>query len=136
MVSLVVSVIQPIWKMDVENSPLVLTAFYFLSGSTYTYFPYVLTAILAVASITLAAIEIRKFNDRLLQLKLGALNSLFMAGMVISAVYFASQLTEKHEGGQFGLGLYLPALAVICNFLANRFIRRDERSVRDSDRLR
>ena len=35
-----------------------------------------------------------------------------------------------------GLGLWLPGAAVICNLLANRFIRKDERLVRDADRLR
>lgn len=134
--SLLLSVVQPIWIISGEQSPTVLTAFYLLSDSTYNYFPYTLTAVLAIASITVAIIEIGKFRDRGLQLKLGALNSLLMAGAVILSVYFANELNGKFGAGQYGLGLYLPAVAVACNFLANRFIRRDEKLVRDSQRLR
>jgi hypothetical protein len=34
------------------------------------------------------------------------------------------------------MGLYLPIAAMICNILANRFIRRDENLVRSADRMR
>jgi hypothetical protein len=99
------------------------------------YMPYSLTGFLIVAAITIAVIEIGKYNNRMLQLKLGALNALFIAGAMASAVYFAYQF-QGQFGGTFGLGLWLPFGAVISNFLANQFIRRDERIVRDSDRLR
>ena len=33
-------------------------------------------------------------------------------------------------------GLFLPAAALICNMIANRFIRKDERLVRSVDRIR
>lgn len=135
-IALLVSVIQPIWIIPGEPSPTVLTAFYLLSESVYNYFPYTLTAVLTIASVTIAIIEIGKFRDRGLQLKLGALNSLLMAGAVILSVYFSNELNGEFGGGQYGLGLYLPAVAVACNFLANRFIRRDEKIVRDSERLR
>ena len=90
----------------------------------------------AIAAITLAVISIRKFKDRMLQMKLGALNSLFMAGTIASAVIFSNGLVKQLQGGHYGLGLWLPGVAVICNLLANRFIRRDEQIVRDSNRLR
>jgi len=70
-------------------------------------------------------------------MKLGALNSLFMAVTIFSSVYFATDLIKATEaGGRYGLGLWLPGLAVICNLVANFFIRKDERLVRDSERLR
>jgi hypothetical protein len=67
---------------------------------------------------------------------MGALNSLFMAGTIASAVIFSNQLMKTYSGGVYGLGLWLPGIAVVCNLLANRFIRRDEKLVRDSNRLR
>jgi hypothetical protein len=103
---------------------------------TTQYFPYTLTAILAIAAATLAIIEIRKFKDRVLQMKLGALNSFFMAGTILSAVIFSNQFIKSFQGGVYGLGLWLPGVAVICNLISNFFIRRDERLVRDSNRLR
>ena len=135
--ALLSGLILPIWSAETGGQSAVLTAFYFKQGEAYQYNPYMLTAILAIASATLAIIAITKYKSRFTQMKIGALNSLFMAGTIGSAVYFASQLIKAHEtGGQYGLGLWLPGVAVICNLLANRFIRRDEKLVRDSDRLR
>lgn len=100
------------------------------------YFPYSITGILTIAALTIAVIEIGKFKNRVLQMKLGALNSLFMAGAILSAVIFSNQLIKTFQAGGYGLGLWLPGGAVLFNLLANRFIRRDEKIVRDSDRLR
>ncbi len=135
--SLVISLVFPIWSVEVDGETNVLTAFYYQKGEHYQYNPYSLTAMLAIAAATLALIEITKYKNRLTQMKFGALNSIFMAGTIGSAVYFASQLIRSLEvGGQYGLGLWLPGAAVVCNLLANRFIRKDERLVRDADRLR
>src|SRR5436190_4248841 len=96
------------------------------------YFPYALSAVLAIASATIAALEIGKFENRLLQLKLGALNSILMAAAIGSGVYFATRLIRSNQlAGEYGLGLWLPAIAMISNVIANRFIRRDEKLVRD-----
>jgi hypothetical protein len=135
--ALLISLVLPIWSSEAGDVALVLTAFYYKSGEVYQYNPYCLTAVLAIASATLAFIEITKYKARFTQMKLGALNSLFMAATIGSAVYFAGQLIKSVEsGGQYGLGLWLPGVAVVCNLLANRFIRKDERLVRDADRLR
>ena len=98
--------------------------------------PYSITAILAIASATLALIQVTKYRNRILQMKLGALNSLFIAGTIAAAVLFSNDLIEIYKGGAYGLGLWLPCVAMVSNFIANRFIRRDERLVRESDRLR
>lgn len=104
---------------------------------TVTYFPYALSAILAVAAATLAFLEIGKFENRMTQIKMGALNSLLMAGSLGALVYFATQLIERNQlAGQYGLSLWMPAAAMISNMIANRFIRRDEKLVRDSERIR
>jgi hypothetical protein len=91
---------------------------------------------LVFASLTLALISIRKYKQRVVQMKLGALNSLFLAGVILSSVLFANQFIKTYQDGKYGLGLWLPGVAVIFNLVANRFIRRDERLVRDSERLR
>jgi hypothetical protein len=134
--SLLVSLVQPIWTLNTADQPETLTPFYYLSGDTYHYVPFSLTAILSVASITIILTEIRKYKNRVTQMKLGALNSLLLVGVVGSSVYFATQLINEFQGGKYGLAMYLPVVAVVCNLLANYFIRRDEKLVRDSDRLR
>jgi hypothetical protein len=104
---------------------------------TTLYFPYTATAILAIAAATVAFFEVGKFKNRMLQIKLGALNSLLMAGSMGSAVYFATSLIKATQiAGEYGMALWLPAGALISNMIANRFIRKDEKLVRNSDRLR
>ena len=131
----------PIWvAVDNEVEKMLFPLHYTIkSGEVRNtiYFPYALCAVLAVAAATVAAMEIGKFENRLLQLKLGALNSILMAGAIGSGVYFATRLIHANQlAGEYGLGLWLPAVAMFSNVIANRFIRRDEKLVRDSDRLR
>ena len=133
---LLVSLVQPIWSMRTDAEETVLTPFYLMRGTTYQYFPFTITAILSVASITLAATSITRYRNRILQIKLGALNSLVLVGVVGSSVYFATQQLSEFQGGGYGLGMYLPLIAVMCNLAANFFIRKDERLVRSSERLR
>jgi hypothetical protein len=136
-IALLVSLVQPIWSMtDAEVPAYILTPFYLAKGGAYQYFPYSLAAIFSVAAITLAITSISRFKNRVLQIKLGALNSLILVGTVGCSVYFATQLIKEFEGGEYGMGLYLPVVAVFCNLVANFFIRRDERLVRNSERLR
>ena len=135
-ITLLVTLIQPVWSIGEAPNKHVLTPFYFLSGGQYMYIPNSLTAIFAIASITVAFMEIRKYKNRMLQMKLGALNSFLMVGTIGSSIYFASQLAERFQGGYYGLGFFLPGLAVIFNLLANFFIRKDEKLVRSSERLR
>jgi glucan phosphoethanolaminetransferase (alkaline phosphatase superfamily) len=140
-ISLIASIFLPIWtNQDAGGKTHVLYALHYTvienDDRVTTYMPYSFTAIFAIASATLAFIEIGKYKNRMLQMKLGALNSLFLVATIGAALYFASQLIKAHQDGQYGLGMWLPGMAVLCNLLANRFIRRDEKLVRDSDRLR
>lgn len=140
-ISLIASVFLPIWGFQTaDGSTHELYALHYTvikdNVRTTSYMPYCLTAMLALAAATLAVIEIRRYDNRLLQMKLGALNSFFMAGTIAAAVIFANNMVKAHGGGSYGLGLWIPGVAVVCNLLANQFIRRDEKLVRDSDRLR
>lgn len=135
--SLVVALVQPIWQAQTGDTEMVLTPFYLLNNTQYIYMPYAITAVLAVAGITIALIEIRRFDNRKLQMKLGALNALILAGVMICAVWFSSELSKQHAVEfKYGIGLYMTFVAVLTNWFAVRFIRRDERIVRDSERLR
>ena len=136
-VTLIISLILPVWQGQAEDTTVVLTPFYLLQKGQYTYWPYSLTAMLVVAGITLALIEIRRYDNRILQMKLGALNTLILAGAMVCVAVYTMQLAKQYPtGSQNGMGMYLIFAAVLCNWLAVRFIRRDERLVRDSDRLR
>lgn len=139
-----VSLFMPMWVYQPADSEMyyLLTPFYLesLDSTTNTptqiWSPYVVVAALALLSALVAFFEITKFKDRMLQMKLGALNSLLMAGTLVGGVWFATDLTREYEGGGYAIGLFLPAIAMICNILANRFIRKDEKLVRSVDRIR
>ena len=128
----------PVWTSpDRSHFLYALQYTYFESKGvpTVIYLPYVITGILLVAAATIAVIQIGKYKDRILQIKLGALNSLLIALGLGSAVFFSSKLLQQYQG-TFGFGLWLPAASALFNWLALRFIRKDEKLVRDSQRLR
>lgn len=140
-ISLVAAIFLPVWThRDASSKTHVLYALHYTvidnGVKTTDYLPYSFTAIFAIASITIAFIEIGKFKNRMLQMKLGALNSLFLVATIGCALYFSNQMIKTFQGGEYGLGIWLPGVAVLCNLLSNRFIRKDEKLVRDSERLR
>jgi ABC-type spermidine/putrescine transport system permease subunit II len=94
-------------------------------------------ALLAIAAAAVSGFSITRYQNRLTQMKLGALNSLLMAGVLLSALYLTySSEQEIEQQGNYLLGFFLPGAGLVCNILANRFIRRDEMLVRSVDRLR
>jgi len=141
-VSMVISLFLPLLKVMEGTKEIQLFPLHFSTieagQRTTVYFPYSLTAILMVAAATIAVMEIRQFDNRITQIKLGTLNSLILAGALGSAVYFFTQVTKQYGGGAAHLppALWVMFVGVACNWLAVRFIRRDEKLVRDSDRLR
>lgn len=139
--SLILMIFFPIWRGEAGDGIHSLFPLHYSvkngEAMNTLYFPYSITAILAIAAATLCIIEISKFDNRMLQLKLGLLNSLLMAATMASAVYLAMQTMKSAQAqGAYGLALFMPAVAMVCNTVANRFIRKDEKLVRDSDRLR
>lgn len=89
------------------------------------------------AAVSLAAIFL--FKNRPLQARLAggaagaSIMSLALAGFVI---YQIMQQMPSGGNAQYGAGLAMPVVAMICNWLAARFIRKDEQLVRSADRLR
>jgi FtsH-binding integral membrane protein len=141
--STVSSVLLPVWILDDPQTgirhqlyPLHYTQVN--GGERHTeYFPYSIMAMLLLASATVAVLTIRRYNDRFAQIKLGMFNTVLTAGVMIAIVWFVSRLTQNHPTGwRYGLPFYLAFVSVICNWLAIRFIRRDEKLVRDAERIR
>jgi len=138
---LVAMIFFPLWEVKTETVRHTLYPMYYRvqqgADIKEVYFPYSFVAILALAAATLAFMEIRNFENRLLQMKMGALNSVLMGGCLFASVYFSLTLQKAAPAaGNFGLALYLPFAAMVLNAIANRFIRKDEKLVKDSDRIR
>jgi len=139
-ISMLVSFFLPIWKITNGTTEMQLYPLHFSTiengVKTTQYFPFSIMAILMAAAATVAVMEILRFDNRMTQVKLGTLNSLILALALGSVVYFYNQVTSQYGYGKFGLSIWVPFIGVACNWLAIRFIRRDEKLVRDSDRIR
>lgn len=96
--------------------------------------------LLAIFAAVIAVYEIFQFKNRLTQMKLGLLNTLVLAALAGTTVYYAlyvgSAMVPVNNNGTYEAGFYMPLLALFVNALANRFIRKDENLVRSVDRLR
>jgi len=101
--------------------------------------PYLSIGILAIAISLLAIYEILRYDNRNLQLQLGAINSLLLTALVGTIVYFCNKNQEAllpAIKGHYQIGFYMPVIAVVCNLLANYLIRKDERLVQSANRIR
>jgi len=135
-IALIVGLVMPLWEARAGEEIIVLAPFYLLKGGQYYYYPYALTAVLSVAALTLVFLTIRRYDNRLVQMKLGLFNTIILTGIMICIVVFVLQLQKQYPVARNGYGMFFIFGAVICNWLAVRFIRRDEKLVRDSERLR
>jgi len=93
---------------------------------------------LAILASLTALFSVFQFKNRLTQMKLGALNSLFMVA-TLGACYFLINDAEKifpETQGQTQLGFFLPMAGLLLNMIANRFIKKDEKLVKSVDRIR
>ena len=103
-VSMLVSFFLPIWKITNGTTEMQLYPLHFSTIEngvrTTQYFPFSIMAILMAAAATIAIMEIMRFDNRMAQVKLGTLNSLILAGVLGTAVYFYNQVTGQY-GFQF-----------------------------------
>ena len=90
-----------------------------------------LSAVISIATIFL-------FRNRMLQVRMTIFNALLLIGYYVVAAVFIFSLKGGLNDASFrpGIGLALPAVAIILCYLAFRGIYRDEIMVRAADRLR
>jgi len=96
-------------------------------------------SILALLSVGVSIFSISQFKNRLTQMRLGALNSLLIGGIVLTCYLFSSTGSEmliSSTPPEFKIGFFLPLVALVFNSLANRFIKRDENLVQSANRMR
>ncbi len=137
----------PIWqKVDSSSgASYTLTAFYLEmvsapeDGVKNEFVPYVVPGILGLLAVCIAFIAIGMYKKRMRQIMLSTLNSILIGTALGLSAYWASQAEGEFLPGiqgNYSYGLFLPAIALVFNSLAVRFIRKDERLVRSMDRLR
>ena len=96
---------------------------------------YYLAGLALLASV-LALVSIFQYGHRGRQMLFNLINSLVMVALLGLTVYTSlvqgNGLFSPEVQGTYGLGFYLLAVALLSNVAANRFIRMDERRVRDA----
>tara|TARA_B100001057_G_scaffold423226_1_gene445233 strand:- start:216 stop:704 length:489 start_codon:yes stop_codon:yes gene_type:complete len=96
-------------------------------------------ALLGSLSAAISLYSIFQYKNRLRQIQLGSLNSLLIGmtlGLIMYFVFKAETLLAPTRQGNYLLGFYLPLASLLCNFTANRFIRKDEKLIKSMDRIR
>jgi len=96
--------------------------------------------ILAILVALVTAYAIFSFKNRILQSALCAVNSILMTviiGLVIYYTYYTTaKLFDEGNPGNYEIGFYGLVASMLSNVFANRFIRKDEKQVQQSNRFR
>lgn len=101
--------------------------------SVNVFLPLIITHI-AVAIICF--LNIFNFKRRSLQKKIAILTIVLIGGFAFWCSVYAKQLPGGIEGAHFGIGAYMPAVAILFVVLAIFGINKDERLIRSAERLR
>jgi hypothetical protein len=112
-------------------SLLKITSDKFSSNSTIPLIAVVVILALAVM------VTIFLYKKRLLQIKITAIILLAHIGFIAALFYFADSVAKKvGVEAAYETGAYIALIPLVFLVLANRSIRRDEKMVRSTDRLR
>ena len=125
-----VGLAMPLVQLQVDGAVIDMSAFLPIIDKETTIQTFWIGLVL-VLNITVAGFSISQFKNRLLQIKLGALIS-FLSAIGVGLILFL----KGDYPAKFDIGIWAIMLALVFNFLANWFIRRDDKLVRDSNRLR
>ncbi len=132
----------PIWsKTGIEGEVAKLTAMNltYQKQTQLNSIPTFYIGILCVISMMVAYTSLFSFKNRMLQIKLNMANSLVIISAMGCCAYLIATKGEvmiSGAKGNMGFGVFMPAVALIFNMIANRFIWKDEKLVRSSNRLR
>lgn len=143
-VAMGVALSNPLWEKAGARLPEManLTALqYSYQQGTTTFITSVWYLGLLLGLVALSSLyALFQYRNRLTQTALCAVNALMLTaimGIVLYRTLYAGKLFgNPADQGNFLPGFYAIIAALVFNALANRFIRRDEKLVRGSDRIR
>jgi len=135
----------PMWEKSsvALNEKITLTSYaleYFKGTNLVNSENTMVIVILALISTCIATFSITQYKKRMLQMTLGLINSILIAVVLGYTFYQVFKvgipMFEPENQGSYGSGFIAAVLAMLCNMIANRFIRRDEMLVKSADRMR
>ena len=134
----------PIWtKKNIQsNESAEFTAMhltYFKDKEMTKKYTFFLTGLVFISSV-LAFGSLFSYKDRLKQMKINLANHLLIIIVTGFCLYYilweAETLFQPNIKGNYKLTLVLPGVALLCNSIANKLIRKDEKRVRSANRIR
>ena len=92
--------------------------------------------LLCIISLVLALVAVFSFKNRKRQILLNNINMFINALLIGLLIYWLLNLSGGISFPEKGIEPVFPVISVFCLFVANTYIRRDERLVKSVDRLR
>jgi hypothetical protein len=112
----------------------------FLSDKKFDVSDNPLLMVLAVVGVLASVVAIFLFKNRIFQLRLNYLAMVAAVLVLIAAIVLfyneAKMVFDKNQKISDSFGLYLPFISLVLGYFAAKYIRRDEKVVKDMDRLR
>ncbi len=99
--------------------------------------PYILVLIFIAGSLSFYSIF--QYRNRINQIKIGAINSIIMSitiAIILYELFYKEVMIKNAFDINILISFYLIFTALIFNSTANRFIKKDELLVNESDRIR
>lgn len=106
------------------------------AGSPFKIISFLPLLITNIAVAIICFINIFNFRKRSFQKRFAILSIVLIGGFAFWCSIYAKKLPGGIEGANFGIGAYLPALAILFIILAIFGINKDERLIRSAERLR
>nr|WP_314493794.1 DUF4293 domain-containing protein [uncultured Chryseobacterium sp.] len=125
--------IQTIWILLSVLS----AAFLYITGQDVEVFGKApIVSLSSVILVLIGAFSLFSFKNRKRQILLNTVSIIINALLIGVLVYWVQNLSGGINFPEKGIEPVFPLIAVICLFLANIFIKKDERLVKSVDRLR
>jgi nucleoside recognition membrane protein YjiH len=106
------------------------------SGSSLSIEPFFPLLITNIAVAIICFVNIFNFRKRSFQKRFAIVSIILIIGFAFWCSVYAQKLPGGVEGASFGVGAYLPALAILFVVLGIFGINKDERLIRSAERLR
>ncbi|MFL9834711.1 DUF4293 family protein [Chryseobacterium terrae] len=125
--------IQTIWIL----LSVLAAVFLFITGQDVDVFgTFPIIDVASVVLVLVGALSLFSFKNRKRQILLNNISIIINALLIGVLVYWMQNLSGGIDFPEKGIEPVFPSIAIICLFLANIFIKKDERLVKSVDRLR
>ena len=95
-----------------------------------------LVSIVCVVLVLIGAFSLFSYKNRKRQLLLNTISIIINALLIALLIFWLQNLSGGIQFPEKGIEPIFPSIAVICLFIANIYIRKDEKLVKSVDRLR